>query len=129
LGEVGPEGPWRAVLEQRLKSITGQPDGGAASGDGHTAPQSEPDAMAKYRAMSPQERQSFINQMVDGLAARLKKDGKDLEGWMRLVRAYSVQGKTSEASAALADARSNFADDEKSLAQLNALAQSLGIGS
>jgi cytochrome c-type biogenesis protein CcmH len=129
LGEVGPEGPWRAVLEQRLKSITGQPDGRAASGDGHTAPQSEPDAMAKYRAMSPQERQSFINQMVDGLAARLKKDGKDLEGWMRLVRAYSVQGKTSEASAALADARSNFADDEKSLAQLNALAQSLGIGS
>ena len=129
LGEVGAEGPWRAVLEQRLKSITAQSDGEAASGDARTAPQSEPDALAKYRAMSPQDRQSFINQMVDGLAARLKKDGKDLEGWIRLVRAYSVQGRTGEASAALAEARRNFAGDEKSLAHLNALAQSLGIGS
>ena len=78
---------------------------------------------------SRDERQKVINEMVEGLAVRLEKDGKDLEGWMRLVRAYSVLGRTSEASAALAGARSNFAGDERSLAQLNALAQSLGIGS
>jgi cytochrome c-type biogenesis protein CcmH len=98
-------------------------------GTAPSAPEIEPGEMAKYRAMSPQERQEVINQMVDGLSARLKKDGKDLKGWMRLVRAYSVQGRTSEASTALADARSNFAGDEKSLAELNALAQSLDIGS
>jgi len=129
LGEVGSEGPWREILEQRLKNITLQQGGEADSETAPSAPEIEPGEMAKYRAMSPQERQEVINQMVDGLSARLKKDGKDLKGWMRLVRAYSVQGRTSEASTALADARSNFAGDEKSLAQLNALAQSLDIGS
>jgi len=129
LDEVGREGPWRAILEQRLRNIGAQQGGEAAPGAASTGPEIEPDEMAKYRAMSPQERQKVINEMVDGLAARLKQDGKDLNGWMRLVRAYSVLGRTSEASAALADARANFADDEKALAQLNALAQSLGIGS
>jgi len=129
LGEVGSQGPWREILEQRLKNITLQQGGEADSETAPSAPEIEPGEMAKYRAMSPQERQEVINQMVDGLSARLKKDGKDLKGWMRLVRAYSVQGRTSEASTALADARSNFAGDEKSLAQLNALAQSLDIGS
>ena len=129
LNEVGPEGPWHAILQQRLNNIAEQQGGDADSGAASKAPEIAPDEMAKYRAMSPDERQKVINEMVEGLAVRLEKDGKDLEGWMRLVRAYSVLGRTSEASAALADARSNFAGDERSLAQLNALAQSLGIGS
>ncbi len=129
LDEVGPEGPWRAILQRRLKSIEPQQGGEADPGAAPAAPEIAPNEMAKFRAMSPDERQKVINEMVDGLAARLKQDGKDLNGWMRLVRAYSVLGRTSDASAALADARSNFAGDEKSLAQLNALAQSLGIGS
>ncbi len=129
LGEVGSQGPWREILQQRLTNITVQQGGEADLGTAPSAPEIEPGEMAKYRAMSPQERQEVINQMVDGLSARLKKDGKDLKGWMRLVRAYSVQGRASEASTALADARRNFAGDEKSLAELNALAQSLDIGS
>lgn len=129
LGEVGSEGPWREILQQRLTNITAQKGGEADPETAPSAPEIEPGEMAKYQAMSPQERQEVINQMVDGLAARLKMDGKDLKGWMRLVRAYSVLGRTSEASTALANARSNFAGDERSLAQLNALAQSLGIGS
>jgi cytochrome c-type biogenesis protein CcmH len=67
--------------------------------------------------------------MVDGLAARLKQDGKDLGGWMQLVRAYVVLGRSQDATSALAQARGNFAGDEKSLAELEALAQSLGLGS
>jgi cytochrome c-type biogenesis protein CcmH len=129
LGEVGSQGPWREILQQRLTNITVQQGGEADLGTAPSAPEIEPGEMAKYRAMSPQERQEVINQMVDGLSARLKKDGKDLKGWMRLVRAYSVQGRASEASTALADARRNVAGDEKSLAELNALAQSLDIGS
>jgi cytochrome c-type biogenesis protein CcmH len=91
---------------------------GPASGDIET-----------FKAMTPEARQQFIDRMVDGLAARLKKDGKDLDGWMRLVRAYSVLGRRREASTALDDARRSFAGDEKSLAQLQELAQSLGLGS
>ena len=79
--------------------------------------------------MTPEQRQQFIEQMVAGLAARLKTDGKDLAGWMQLVRSYVVLGRSEDANTALAQARSNFAGDEKSLAQLEALAQVLGLRS
>jgi cytochrome c-type biogenesis protein CcmH len=129
LSTVSAEGPWRTILEQRLKNIAAQDGSMPAPAAAANAPEIEPDEMAKFRGMSPQERQKVIVQMVDGLAARLKANGKDLKGWMRLVRAYSVLGRTGDAASALADARSNFAGDENSLVQLNALAQSLGIGS
>jgi len=129
LSKVSAEGPWRTILEQRLKNIAAQDGSMPAPAAAGNAPKIEPDEMAKFRGMSPQERQKVIGQMVEGLAARLKTNGKDLKGWMRLVRAYSVLGRTGEASSALVDARRNFAGDEKSLVQLKALAQSLGIGS
>ena len=78
--------------------------------------------------MTPEQRQAFIEQMVSGLASRLKENGKDLDGWMQLVRSYVVLGRSEEANAALAEARSNFAGDEKALAQLQALRRVLGIG-
>ncbi len=49
--------------------------------------------------------------MVDGLAARLKTNGKDLEGWMRLVRSYMVLGRREEAVSALSSARGQFSGD------------------
>ena len=79
--------------------------------------------------MSPADRDAFINKMVEGLAARLKENGKDLEGWMRLMRSYMVLGRRDEAVAALSSARGQFTGDEKSLAELNVLAESLGLGS
>jgi cytochrome c-type biogenesis protein CcmH len=117
---AGSQEPWRGLLDQRLNSAIAKLNG--------TAPPSPPEAEA-IKAMTPEARQQFVEQMVTGLAERLKKDGKDLEGWMRLVRAYSVLGKKSEASTALDDARRSFAGDEKSLAELDELAQRLGLGS
>ncbi len=116
--------PWRQLLEERLKSATAK-----LNGEPEPQPQSAaPDADA-VAAMPPEARQKFIDSMVSGLAERLKKDGKDLAGWMQLVRAYTVLGRKQEATTALSDARASFAGDEKSLAQLQELAQSLGLGS
>ena len=70
-----------------------------------------------------------IRPFVDGLAARLKSDGRDLPGWLKLMRAYKVLGRDSEAAAALKDARQNFQGDEKSLAEIDQAAKSLGLGS
>jgi cytochrome c-type biogenesis protein CcmH len=114
--------PWRQLLDARLKITT-------AKLDGEPEPQAAAPAASDVAAMSPEAQQKFIDSMVAGLAARLKKDGKDLAGWMQLVRAYTVLGKKQEAAAALSDARASFAGDEKSLAQLQELAQSLGLGS
>jgi len=114
--------PWRRLLDERLKSAT-------AKLAGEREPQAAPAEAGDVAAMTPEVRQKFIDSMVAGLAERLKKDGKDLAGWMQLVRAYSVLGKKPEAATALSDARASFAGDEKSLAQLQELAQSLGLGS
>jgi cytochrome c-type biogenesis protein CcmH len=71
----------------------------------------------------------MIAAMVDGLAERLQRDGRDLAGWLRLVNAYAVLDRKDDARAALAKARSHFPGDEQALARLSALAQSLGLDS
>jgi len=44
----------------------------------------------------------MVNQMVDRLAERLKKQPDDIAGWARLAHAYKVQGRLPEASQAYA---------------------------
>jgi cytochrome c-type biogenesis protein CcmH len=46
----------------------------------------------------------MIRGMVDGLAQRLEENPEDLDGWLRLARAYSVLGRRAEAVAALESA-------------------------
>ena len=127
---VGAQEPWKGLLEARLQAVTERLGGPAAPLQG--APKDAPAAAAAAgdpAQMSPADRDKFINQMVEGLAARLKENGKDLEGWMRLLRSYMVLGRRDEAVAALSSARGQFTGDEKSLAELNVLAESLGLGS
>ena len=127
---VGAQEPWKGLLEARLQAVTERLGGPAAPLQG--APKDAPAAAAAAgdpAQMSPADRDKFINQMVEGLAVRLKENGKDLEGWMRLLRSYMVLGRRDEAVAALSSARGQFTGDEKSLAELNVLAESLGLGS
>jgi cytochrome c-type biogenesis protein CcmH len=65
--------------------------------------------------------------MVDGLAARLAQNGRDPEGWLRLVRAYSVLGEQAKARTALGEARKVLSDDSAALSQLGDLARQLGL--
>ena len=71
----------------------------------------------------------MIDRMVSGLAARLKENGNDLDGWLKLMRSLKVLGRDSEATAALADAKKQFAQDGKAIEQIDGLAKSLGLGS
>jgi cytochrome c-type biogenesis protein CcmH len=54
-------------------------------------------AAAAARELSPQQRSTMIENMVDRLAARLRENPDDLEGWRRLVRAYQVLGEADKA--------------------------------
>ncbi len=116
----GSEEPWKGLLNVRLAAVSEQLSG--------KAPPDAPGAGAAVN-VSPADRDKMINQMVSGLAARLKENGNDLKGWMQLVRSYVVLGRREDAAGALANARGQFAGDDKSLAQLNDLAHSLGLGS
>lgn len=69
--------------------------------------------------MQPEDQQKMIEGMVEGLAARLDRAPGDLQGWLRLVRAYGVLGRRADADAALARARMAFAGDRAALTRLD----------
>jgi cytochrome c-type biogenesis protein CcmH len=137
LDEAPKDAPWRKVIEERLASLTPGGDrkpsaeatqktaNAAASA---AAPAATPDAAA-VGAMTPEERQAFITRMVDGLATRLKADGSDAAGWLKLIRAYKVLGRRDDAVKALSDARTNLKGDQAGLARVEELARELGFGS
>ncbi|MGD0023359.1 MAG: c-type cytochrome biogenesis protein CcmI [Xanthobacteraceae bacterium] len=76
----------------------------------------------------PQQQDATIRGMVDRLAARLKQDGSDVDGWVRLVRSYNVLGEPEKARAAAADARQALAGDPGKLQRLDAALKELEAG-
>lgn len=72
---------------------------GAAAPAGPSA-----DEMAAAAQMTPEQRQAFIESMVERLAAKMKEEPENIEGWIRLANAYGVLEKRTEARAALAEA-------------------------
>jgi cytochrome c-type biogenesis protein CcmH len=123
LAAAPPDAVWRPTVKERRDLVSRRIAGGGEV-RGPTAEQ----VQAAGR-LSAGEQVQMISQMVAGLAARLKADGRDIEGWQRLVRAYTVLGETDKARGALADARRALAGDTGALATLESLAKSLGIGS
>lgn len=85
------------------------------------------DPAAAIAAMPKEQQTASIRAMVEGLAQRLSENGQDRQGWVRLVRAWSVLGETDKAKAALADARKALAADPEAIGELAALARELGI--
>ena len=92
-----------------------------------TTPGPGADEMAAAALMDPQQRQQMIADMVAGLAERLKKDGGNLDEWMRLVRAYAVLGQREQARLTAADARRTVAGDADKLRRLDQLIKELGL--
>ncbi|MBX9760890.1 MAG: c-type cytochrome biogenesis protein CcmI, partial [Beijerinckiaceae bacterium] len=79
------------------------------------------------RGMPQAEQQAAIRGMVDSLAARLQQDGRDVEGWLRLTRAYTVLRERELAVAAIGDARKALADDKAAIGRIDDLAKELGL--
>jgi cytochrome c-type biogenesis protein CcmH len=79
--------------------------------------------------MKPEDRDASVRGMVERLAERLKQDGSDVEGWLRLVRAYTVLGERERALSALADARRAIGEDSDKLRRLDELVKELKLES
>lgn len=67
------------------------------SGAPVSAPGPSAEDMAAAQSMSADDRQAMIRSMVARLADRLKSEPNDLDGWMRLGRAYGVLGERDKA--------------------------------
>jgi cytochrome c-type biogenesis protein CcmH len=119
LASAPPGVSWAEFVRDELARI--EPDARA----GQPGPGAE--EMAAAAQMDPQQRQQMITGMVAGLAERLQKDGGDVEGWMRLVRAYTVLGERDKALAAVSDARRAAGGDTDKLRRLDELVKGLGL--
>jgi cytochrome c-type biogenesis protein CcmH len=78
--------------------------------------------------MTDQQRSQMIRGMVDRLATRLHENGSDLDGWLRLLRAYKVLGEHAKTKAAIAEARAALANEPDKLSRLDAAIKDLDIG-
>jgi cytochrome c-type biogenesis protein CcmH len=118
LDEAPADAPWRDLVRAALARVTSEPS--AFSGP------SANDAAAAEN-MPEAERSDMIRGMVQRLAGRLHADGKDVDGWMRLVRAYAVLGDRDKAKEAAADARRALSDQPDQIKRIDDLVKGLGL--
>jgi cytochrome c-type biogenesis protein CcmH len=116
LAKAPSDAPWRPLVQAALARVGGS-----------TAPVLSDDAVAAAKDMNETDRGAMIRGMVERLASRLKQNGDDVEGWLRLVRAYMVMGDRDKAKSALTEARQAVANDAERLRQLNEGLKNLGL--
>ena len=125
LKDLPPDFTGRQAIEQQIARLGGAPRASTPAPPAAGGPDAEQvrQRMKDIAALPPQERQQMIRSMVEGLESRLADSPDDLQGWLRLIRAWSVLGEKDKARAALKRARAAFAgkaEAEKSLADLAA---------
>ena len=116
LDKAPQDAPWRAMVQAALTRVTGV-----------TAPALSDDTMAAANGMNAGDREAMIRSMVERLTTRLRQNGDDVEGWLRLVRAYMVMGDRDKARGAETSAREAVANDAERLKQLNEGLKNLGL--
>jgi cytochrome c-type biogenesis protein CcmH len=99
LARAPGDAPWRAAVEAEIADLV----------------------------QTPAEREARIRGMVESLDQRLRRDGGDVEGWMRLARSRMVLGERDKALKALDAAAERFRDDARAMAAIAAARKELGL--
>lgn len=123
----------RGVVEQVAKEqhidvseqLAPAPD--TATNATEAAPGPTADQIGAARQVSMKDRNTMIHGMVDKLAAELKRNPHNTNGWLRLMRARMVLGETPLALAAYHNARDAYAGDPAQLSTIDSAAHALGI--
>jgi cytochrome c-type biogenesis protein CcmH len=119
---------WRGLLadlseaDGRRAILAAQIDRVAAGGPIETPPPAAPPTGQGADASA------FIRAMVASLAAKLKADPNDTEGWAQLVRSYGVLHDAPAQADALAKARKQFAGKPDALSPIEAEAKAHPAG-
>jgi cytochrome c-type biogenesis protein CcmH len=124
LEDIRPGSPWIGMVRQALAQF--EPSA-ASSGAVTSQPGPTAEDVAAAGQMKPEDRDAMVRGMVERLSERLKQDGSDLDGWLRLVRAYTVLGDRDRALSALADARRALGQDADKLRRLDELSRELKL--
>ncbi len=138
LREAPADAPWEAQVRQATETIARQNNIDIAS---RMPPRRQPELSVATRGipgpnqqqlqdarnMPPHEQQQMAQGMVDRLAARLRQNPRDANGWMMLMRSYMVQRQPDQAREALRSALAAFANDAATQARLRTAAQELNV--
>jgi cytochrome c-type biogenesis protein CcmH len=135
--------PWIGLVQKSLAQLepNAAPDNPSIAADNAMARPSDGPSMAADNAsvgptgeqiavaqdMTPQDRADMIRTMVERLAQRLTQDGGDVEGWLRLIRAYVVLGERDKALGAVVRARQALAGADDKVRRIDALVKGLGL--
>ena len=86
-----------------------------------------PQQMEQARNTPPGEQQEQVRAMVERLAARLRQNPRNADGWMMLMRSYMVQRQPDQAREALRSALAAFANDAATQTRLRTAARELNV--
>ena len=119
----------RAALARVSAAAGAAPAQAQAQAQGE-APAPGPSAadVAAAASMSADDRNAMVRGMVTRLEERLQAQPDDLDGWLRLARAFTVLGEGDKAKASLASARAAFAGKPEALGRIAAAEKSLAAG-
>jgi cytochrome c-type biogenesis protein CcmH len=137
VADAPADAPWLETTREHLLLIDQEMARGSAAGA--SPPKSPPigkaqegagqsQAEAAIAALPPDAQKATIERMVDSLATRLNADGRDAEGWVRLIRAYYVLNRPELARDAWTRAHQQVGQDPVASEKLDALARELGLG-
>jgi cytochrome c-type biogenesis protein CcmH len=119
LADAPSGAPWIGFVREALTRVSGGAPvavAGPNAGD-----------VAAASSMSDDERRDMIRGMVARLADRLHSDSADVEGWLRLVRAYVVLGDRDKAKDAAADAKRALGERPDDIKRIDDLVKGLGL--
>lgn len=117
LAEAPDDAPWRPLVVQSLARL----DPSATPAAGPTG-----EEVAAAADMNDSDRTAMINGMVTRLAARLKDEPNDVDGWLRLIRSYVVLGRGEDAAEAARAALAGV-EDANARGRVEALIADLGV--
>ena len=121
-----------AIAQENHIDIAGRlPPAPAAAPAGSTAtaaiPGPTPEQMQAANGIPPSQQDQMVRAMVDGLAARLRQNPRDADGWIRLMRSRMVLHDNAAAQQALRAGLAAFAGDAATQSRLRDAAGQLGI--
>ena len=118
LAEAPAGAPWIGFVREALARVAGAPVAAAGPNAAEISAASD---------MSDDARRDMIRGMVMRLADRLHDNGADVEGWLRLVRAYVVLGDRDKAKDAAAEAKRALGERPDDIKRIDDLIKGLGL--
>jgi cytochrome c-type biogenesis protein CcmH len=135
LADAPPGAPWIAqvrgaatlIAERNGIDISGRLPAISAADATAAIPGPTRAQLEAARAIPPGEQDAMVRGMVDGLAERLRRNPRDAEGWIRLMRSRMVLNERTAAAEALQSGLAAFEGDAATQSELRAAARQLGV--